>query len=71
MGLQELAEIEMADAMRRSEAQASGEAERQRKAEELGSDEDEDELQRQRAFDDFKDDNPRGWGNSRTKPCGC
>ena len=69
MSLQELAEIETADAMRRGETEAAEEAERQRKAED--SEEDEEELRKQRAFDDFKDDNPRGWGNSRTRPCGC
>ena len=26
-------------------------------------------LWRQRAMDDWKDDNPRGWGNSKLKPC--
>jgi hypothetical protein len=23
-----------------------------------------------RAWDEFKDDNPRGWGNSKLRPCG-
>jgi len=36
----------------------------------LGSDEDEEELQRTRAFDDFKDTHPRGFGNSKLRPCG-
>eukprot|EP01025_Chloroclados_australasicus_P058481 TRINITY_DN7347_c0_g1_i1.p1 TRINITY_DN7347_c0_g1~~TRINITY_DN7347_c0_g1_i1.p1 ORF type:complete len:373 (+),score=21.83 TRINITY_DN7347_c0_g1_i1:117-1121(+) len=27
------------------------------------------ELQKARQWDDFKDDNPRGWGNSQLKPC--
>lgn len=31
--------------------------------------EDEHELARQRAWDDFKDENPRGWGNSKLRPC--
>ncbi len=48
---------------------AAREAERLRK-EELGSEEDEEELRRQRAWDDWKDANPVGWGNSKTKPCG-
>lgn len=34
------------------------------------SDDDEDKVERQRAMDDWKDDNPRGWGNSKLKPCG-
>lgn len=29
-----------------------------------------EELKKQRAWDDFKDDNPRGWGNSKRKPTG-
>lgn len=36
----------------------------------LGEEEDEEELVRQRARDDFRDANPRGWGNSKIKPCG-
>eukprot|EP00890_Picochlorum_soloecismus_P001622 jgi/Picsp_1/2460/NSC_05921-R1_tor signaling pathway regulator len=28
------------------------------------------EVLKQRAWDDFKDDNPRGWGNSRLRPTG-
>jgi len=27
-------------------------------------------VMQQRAWDDFKDDNPRGWGNSRLRPTG-
>lgn len=37
---------------------------------ELGSDEDEEELRVQRARDDWSDVTPKGWGNSKTKPCG-
>jgi immunoglobulin-binding protein 1 len=33
-------------------------------------DEYDDKVYRQRAMDDWKDDNPRGWGNSKMKPCG-
>jgi len=29
-----------------------------------------DKVYRQRAMDDWKDENPRGWGNSKLKPCG-
>lgn len=32
-------------------------------------DEDDDEVGRSRAWDDWKDDNPRGWGNSKLRPC--
>jgi hypothetical protein len=27
-------------------------------------------LVQQRDWDEFKDDNPRGWGNSKLRPCG-
>lgn len=29
-----------------------------------------DDVEKSRAWDDFKDDNPKGWGNSRLKPTG-
>ena len=28
-----------------------------------------EELYKQRAWDDWKDDNPRGYGNSKLRPC--
>ena len=31
---------------------------------------DDAETMKQRRWDDFKDANPRGWGNSKTTPCG-
>lgn len=33
-------------------------------------DDDDDAVDRARAFDDWKDDNPRGAGNSKLTPCG-
>ena len=34
------------------------------------SDSDDDEqVMRQRAKDDYLDDHPRGWGNSKLRPC--
>lgn len=50
------------------EARAKERAERQR-AERPAEDLEEEELQKARAWDDFKDDNPRGWGNSKLRPC--
>jgi immunoglobulin-binding protein 1 len=32
-------------------------------------DADEERVAKQRAWDDFADDNPRGWGNSKLRPC--
>mmetsp|Transcript_19684 Transcript_19684/g.54663 ORF Transcript_19684/g.54663 Transcript_19684/m.54663 type:complete len:350 (-) Transcript_19684:80-1129(-) len=69
MSLAELGEKERAEALQRQRAEGELEARRQQRLEELGSDEDEEELLRQRAMDDWKDDNPRGSGNSRLKPC--
>lgn len=60
------AEREMAMAQRASEAQARAEAQRAR---ERTKDKDGDaETLRQRAWDDWKDDNPRGAGNSKLLP---
>jgi len=39
-------------------------------SEEGDDDEYDDNVYRQRAMDNWKDANPRGWGNSRLKPCG-
>lgn len=33
-------------------------------------DDDDDAVQKARAFDDWKDDNPRGAGNKKLTPCG-
>jgi immunoglobulin-binding protein 1 len=46
-------------------------AERGRKGDDSEEDDEyDDKVYRQRAMDDWKDDNPRGWGNSKLKPCG-
>jgi hypothetical protein len=37
--------------------------------EDRAEDESEEELQKQRAWDDWKDDHPFGSGNSRLRPC--
>ncbi|CAG9460285.1 unnamed protein product [Pedinophyceae sp. YPF-701] len=66
MSLREYAEREVRDAEERA-ARADA-AEGARRAREADSSEDEDELRQKRAFDDFKDENPRGWGNSSIKP---
>ena len=62
----EQAEREMAAAQRASEAQATAEA---ASAAAKAADKDgEQETLRQRAWDDWKDDNPRGAGNSKLLP---
>lgn len=65
MSIEELAEQEVAEAMEREAA----EREAQQHAKELDSD-DEESVRQQRAKDDWKDANPRGWGNSKLRPCG-
>lgn len=63
-------EIELSEARQREAQQQQADAARAAARAELCSDdEDEQELARQRAQDDFKDDNPRGWGNSKLRPC--
>jgi immunoglobulin-binding protein 1 len=68
MSLRELAEIETADAMRRQQEEAEAAA----KEKDKDSDEEQDDaaLRKTRAWDDWKDDNPRGAGNSKLRPCG-
>ena len=60
------AEQEMAAAQVASEAQAAAEARRKKQAAEDVHGE--AETMRQRAWDDWKDDNPAGSGNSKLRP---
>ncbi|KAI8464901.1 MAG: TAP42-like protein [Monoraphidium minutum] len=62
--------MELAAARERDAASAAANA--ARAAADAGrrsDDEDEDEVRRARTWDDFKDDNPSGWGNSKLRPC--
>jgi immunoglobulin-binding protein 1 len=63
--------IELREAQERQRRQDEAAATRQAAREQRGSDDDADdqEVARQRAWDDFKDDNPRGAGNSKLRPC--
>lgn len=71
MTVEQFGRLEMEDAMRRQAAeQAAASAAARSKAESRSDDEDEQEVAHQRYWDDFKDDNPRGAGNSKLKPCG-
>lgn len=66
--VEQQAEWEMADAMNRDKQQK--EAERQIENSEANEDPDDDEeLGKQRVWDDWKDDHPYGYGNSRLRPC--
>lgn len=63
-------EIEVAEAMQRQQHEQKAEAARRRQqAERRSDDEDEEEVQRARAWDDYKDANPYGSGNSKLRPC--
>ena len=50
--------------------QAQQEAEEQRRANMNSDERDEEDIMQQRYWDDFKDTHPRGYGNSKLKPCG-
>ena len=62
----EQAQREMAAAQRTSEAQTRADA--ARAAAKAADKDGEQETLRQRAWDDWKDDNPRGAGNSKLRP---
>ena len=68
MTVEEWGDIEVAQAMERQRKEKE-EAERRKKKEGDNNDAD-DDVYRQRAMDDWKDDNPRGWGNSKLRPSG-
>jgi hypothetical protein len=62
--------IELAQAREREARQAQvAAAEAARKAGQTADEADDEEVARARAWDDFTDDNPRGWGNSKLRPC--
>lgn len=64
--LAQQADIEMADARTTAERQAAAEAEREAAG---STDEDDEDARRQeRARDDWKDDHPFGYGNSKLRP---
>jgi hypothetical protein len=60
--------IELAREREARQAQVAA-AEASRKAAQTADEADEEEVARSRAWDDFTDDNPRGWGNSKLRPC--
>ncbi|KAL6771215.1 hypothetical protein ACKKBF_B34395 [Auxenochlorella protothecoides x Auxenochlorella symbiontica] len=73
MSVEQFGELEARAAAQR--AQREEEAARERARAEAGrrsDDEDDDAAakQKERSMDDWKDDNPRGWGNSKLRPCG-
>ena len=78
MTLEELAEIEVAEAMERQAKQASAGPRDNRRMKQLEEDGDEDDArladqaaEHDRKWDDFKDDNKKGSGNKANKRFGC
>lgn len=63
-------DIELAELREREARQQAAEAERLHRAAAAGSDDDDEAVYKARQWDDFKDDNPKGWGNSKLRPCG-
>ena len=68
--LEEFADEEIAAARARDERQrAAAEREERRKAAMTEEEREDEEVAKARAWDDFKDENPTGWGNSKLRPC--
>jgi immunoglobulin-binding protein 1 len=69
--VEEFGTMELAAAERKNRRNGQREVERQVALASLSKeDKDTMELARQRTWDDWKDVNPRGWGNSKLRPCG-
>lgn len=66
--MEQQADWEIADAIKRDKQQKEAEQQKQSSAVDEDADNDE-ELEKQRAWDDWKDDHPYGYGNSRLRPC--
>lgn len=65
--IEQQAEWEMREAIKQKE---SREATRESEGQEGKTDSDnEEDLDKQRAWDDWKDDHPYGYGNSKLRPC--
>lgn len=68
--VEQAGEMEMCQARDREAARKQAEAGKAAAhADQRSDDGDDVDLARQRARDDFTDDNPRGWGNSKLRPC--
>lgn len=70
MSVEQHGEVEYRQMMERQrvEEQRKGVEERRRRGM-TEEEREEEEVAKQRAWDAFKDDNPRGWGNSKLRPC--
>eukprot|EP00877_Chromochloris_zofingiensis_P010428 jgi/Chrzof1/5639/Cz16g09260.t1 len=69
MSIEQQAYIEMQVAMERQRREEKAAQRRQDQQDRDNADgEEEEALRKQRAWDEFKDDNPAGWGNSKLRP---
>ena len=75
MTVEEFGELEL-ERLRQTEARAASQPQAcggsecdDRECSEHSDSDDEDALRKAREWDDFKDANPRGWGNSALRPC--
>ncbi|KAL4859751.1 PP2A regulatory subunit TAP46 [Chlorella vulgaris] len=70
MSIEQFGEVEYRRMLEQQQREAATKERQERRQAERGADDiEEEELYRQRAMDEFKDDNPRGWGNSKLRPC--
>ena len=70
MTVEQAGEIERREMMERQRAQAENAARRAREESEMTQEEREErDLAKARSWDEFKDDNPFGHGNSKLRPC--
>ena len=70
MTVEQAGEIERVEMMERQRAQAENAARRAREESEMTREEREErDLAKARSWDEFKDDNPFGHGNSKLRPC--
>jgi len=70
MTIEEAGEIEYGEMVERQVREATRKVARAKEEEAMTSDEIEDrELAKARSWDEFKDDNPFGAGNSKLRPC--
>ena len=70
MTVEQAGEIERREMMERQLAQAENAARRAREESEMTREEREErDLAKARSWDEFKDDNPFGHGNSKLRPC--
>jgi immunoglobulin-binding protein 1 len=70
MSVEQYGEVEYRQMMERQRVEEDRkEVEERRRMGMTEEEREEEEVGKQRAWDAFKDDNPRGWGNSKLRPC--